>query len=160
MKKRLPEHNLFIWMIELCKPTGRQITPAITCQMSETDNVTYWSSQATTLQCIGHQLEIPLVSRQSILHLKTRSSKDECSTGDQTIILGLQIFLDHRSLSSIDQNILMTLPLPPFSILGGHWRWSGCLLSPIHHLSELLSFCLSVFLSFCPCLTLIVHLSS
>ena len=32
--------------------------------------------------------------------LKTRSSKDECGTGDQTIILGLQIFLDHRSLSS------------------------------------------------------------
>ena len=30
---------------------------------------------------------------------------------DQTIILGLQIFLDHRSLSSIDQKILMTLPL-------------------------------------------------
>ena len=26
---------------------------------------------------------------------------------DQTIILGLQIFLDHRSLSSIDQKILM-----------------------------------------------------
>ena len=26
---------------------------------------------------------------------KTRSSKDECSTGDQSIILGLQIFLDH-----------------------------------------------------------------
>ena len=28
---------------------------------------------------------------------------------NQTIILGLQIFLDHRSLSSIDQKILMTL---------------------------------------------------
>ena len=28
---------------------------------------------------------------------------------DQTIILGLQIFLDHRSLSSIDQKILMDL---------------------------------------------------
>ena len=27
---------------------------------------------------------------------------------DQTIILGLEIFLDHRSLSSIDQQILMT----------------------------------------------------
>ena len=26
---------------------------------------------------------------------------------DQTIILGLQTFLDHRSLSSIDQKILM-----------------------------------------------------
>ena len=28
---------------------------------------------------------------------------------DQTIILGLQIFLDHRSLSSIGQKILMIL---------------------------------------------------
>ena len=45
-----------------------------------------------------------------------RSSKDECSTGgDQTIILGLHIFLDHRSLSSIGQKILMILF--PFSIL-------------------------------------------
>ena len=33
----------------------------------------------------------------------------------QTIILGLQIFLDHRSLTSIDQKILMT---PLRSILG------------------------------------------
>ena len=28
---------------------------------------------------------------------------------DQTIILGLQIFLDHRSLSSIGQKVLMIL---------------------------------------------------
>ena len=28
---------------------------------------------------------------------------------DQTIILGLQIFLDHRSLSSADQNILIII---------------------------------------------------
>ena len=28
---------------------------------------------------------------------ETRSSKDECSTGDQTIILDLQIFLDRTS---------------------------------------------------------------
>ena len=32
---------------------------------------------------------------------------------DQTIILGLQICLDHISLSSIGQKILMILP-PPF----------------------------------------------
>ena len=32
---------------------------------------------------------------------KTRSSKDECSTYDQTIILGLVIFLDHISSRSI-----------------------------------------------------------
>ena len=30
-----------------------------------------------------------------ILPAQTRSSKDECGTNDQTIILGLQIFLDH-----------------------------------------------------------------
>ena len=32
---------------------------------------------------------------------------------DQTIILGLQIFLDHRSLNSVDQKILMTPPPTP-----------------------------------------------
>ena len=39
--------------------------------------------------------------------IKTRSSKDEFSTGDQTIISCLQIFLDQRSLNSIGQKILM-----------------------------------------------------
>ena len=39
--------------------------------------------------------------------------KVECRTGDQTIIIGVQMYLDHRSLSSIGQNILMTLHLPP-----------------------------------------------
>lgn len=39
--------------------------------------------------------------------------KVECRTGDQTIIIGLQMYLNHRSLSSIGQNILMTLHLPP-----------------------------------------------
>ena len=86
----------------------------------------------------------------------TRSSKDECRAGDQTIVLGLEIFLDHRSSRIIDQKILMTLlpplppPAPPFPILGVHWRSSGYLLSPIHRLFNPLSFCLSVFLSFCP----------
>ena len=51
---------------------------------------------------------------------KTRLSKNECSTDDQTITLGLQIFLDHRSSRTIDQKILMTLHPPPFSILGVH----------------------------------------
>ena len=37
-------------------------------------------------------------------HLRTNVAPD------QTIILGLQIFLDHRSLSSIGQKILMILP--------------------------------------------------
>ena len=54
------------------------------------------------------------------LRIKTRSSKDECSTGfQQSSGVYLQIFLDHRSLSTIDQNILMTPPTPPprFSVL-------------------------------------------
>ena len=54
----------------------------------------------------------------------SRSSKDECSTGDQTIILGLQIFLDHRSSRTIDQKILMTLPPLPFLILV---VWMSCI---------------------------------
>ena len=36
---------------------------------------------------------------------ETRSSKDECSTGDETIILGLEIFLDHTSSKTIDQKL-------------------------------------------------------
>ena len=59
------------------------------------------------------------------LYKRTRSSEDECSTGDNTI-LGLQNFLDHRSFSSKDQIF---------------WWF----LSPIHHL---LSFYLYVFLFF------------
>ena len=35
-----------------------------------------------------------------------RPSTGECSTGDQTRISGLQILLDHRSLSSIDKKNL------------------------------------------------------
>ena len=60
---------------------------------------------------------------------ETGSSKDknECSTGDETIILGLQIFLDHRSSRTIDQKILMALP-PTFfdlkSSLEVVWRSS------------------------------------
>ena len=45
-----------------------------------------------------------------LLKIQTRSSKDECSTGDQTMILGLglQTFLDHRSSKTIDQMFFMT----------------------------------------------------
>ena len=50
---------------------------------------------------------------QNLTIQKARSSKDECSTGDQTIILGLQIFLDKRSLSSVGQKILVILPPSP-----------------------------------------------
>ena len=73
---------------------------------------------------------------------------------DQKIILGPKIFLDHKSLSSIDQKSWWhSTPHPPrhlpshpipFSIWVGHWRLFGCLLSPIHH--HLLSYYLSVFL--------------
>ena len=50
-------------------------------------------------------------------------------------ILGLQIFLDHRSLSSIVQKILMILPPPPpFLILVVHWRLFECSLSSVHRL--------------------------
>ena len=42
---------------------------------------------------------------------------------DQTIVLGLQIFLDHRSLSSINQKVLMT---PPSE------TWSSPKMLPVH----------------------------
>ena len=48
----------------------------------------------------------------------TRSSKDECSTGDQTIILGLQIFLDHRSSRALDKSCDDLTP-PPLPNIGG-----------------------------------------
>ena len=49
-----------------------------------------------------------------IFIIKTRSSNIK-QAPNQTIILGLQIFLDHWSLSSIGQKILMILPPPPKS---------------------------------------------
>ena len=48
--------------------------------------------------------------------VKTSSSKDECSTGSNNHLKGLQIV--HRSLSSIGQKILLILPpVPPPSPL-------------------------------------------
>ena len=87
------------------------------------------------------------------LLVQTRSSKDRCST-DQTIILGLQIFLDYRSLSSIGQKILMMLPPPllitPFldliSSLEAVWMFSESYSSSFRFLI-FLPFCLFVFLS-------------
>ena len=75
------------------------------------------------------------VARETVRHLQgcVKNKQDHVRMNvapDQTIILGLQIFLDHRSLSSIDQKILMTLPhlpIPPFLILVGHSRSSECL---------------------------------
>ena len=87
------------------------------------------------------------------LLVQTRSSKDRCST-DQTIILGLQIFLDYRSLSSIGQKILMMLPPPllitPFfdliSSFEAVWMFSESYSSSFRFLI-FLPFCLFVFLS-------------
>ena len=87
------------------------------------------------------------------LLVQTRSSKDRCST-DQTIILGLQIFLDYRSLSSIGQKILMMLPppllIPPFfdliSSFEAVWMFSESYSSSFRFLI-FLPFCLFVFLS-------------
>ena len=42
----------------------------------------------------------------NLMRTKTRSSRMNVAT-DQTIILGLQIFLDHRSSRTLDQKILM-----------------------------------------------------
>ena len=44
---------------------------------------------------LGHWLT------KTMLQEITRSSKDECSTGDQTIILGLQILVHERSSSML-----------------------------------------------------------
>ena len=50
----------------------------------------------------------------NIVNKETRSSQDECSTGDQTIILGLQIFLDGRSSRTIDQKLWWPTLTPLF----------------------------------------------
>ena len=49
-------------------------------------------------------ITLRLYLRHMLSHpVATRPLKDEYSTGDQAIILGVQIFLDHRSLSSMGQ---------------------------------------------------------
>ena len=55
-----------------------------------------------------------LIFLNFLITIETRPSEDECSTGDKTIILGLQIFLDHRSSRTIDQSCddLPPSPLP------------------------------------------------
>ena len=47
---------------------------------------------------------------------------------DQTIILGRQIILDHRSLSSLDQKILMTplIDTSPWSYCSRQSSWLPC----------------------------------
>ena len=47
-----------------------------------------------------------IIAHESVkVNQGTRSSKDECNTGDQTTILGLQILLDHKSSGTIDQKL-------------------------------------------------------
>ena len=52
--------------------------------------IMFFTRPSAIFQCIVCQVE-------------TRSSTDECSTSDQTIVVGLQIFLDHRSSRTIDE---------------------------------------------------------
>ena len=91
---------------------------------------------------------------------KTRSSKDECSAGDKTIIL--QIFLDHISYRIIDQKLWWPIATPLAPLCP---TFLSFLLSVFRSL--FLSFCLpSVFLSLYLCvfrslsLFIFVHLSS
>ena len=75
-----------------------------------------------TTNIILREKTLNLLYTYNIGKLNERLSMDECSNGDQTIILGLQIFLDQRSLNSIDKKILMTQSevCLVYSI-----RWSG-----------------------------------
>ena len=93
-------------------------------------------------------------------------SKDECSTGDQTIILGLQIFLDHISSWTIDQQFVMTYTHHPRPAVPSPLPFLSFVLSVFrsYRHSIFQSFCLCIFLSFylCLCLSLLilVHLRS
>ena len=85
----------------------------------------------------------------NLMRTKTRSSRMNVAT-DQTIILGLQIFLDDRSLSSINQKILMTSPpnLPsPSSFFYLSWSSEVVWMSSESYSSSF-SYHLSVFLFF------------
>ena len=111
------ELSLLIWQLSTVLPftyfRGEQIqiyAVFFLLLRSDLDFFSFWPGSLETK-----------IFEMIVLHTWTRSSYDECSTGDQTIILGLQIFLDHRSLSSIGQKILMILPhcptpfpIPPF----------------------------------------------
>ena len=97
----------------------------------------------------------PHISQLSTSPSSTWKQGWECSTGDQTIILGLTIFLDHRSSWTLDQEICP--PSPPFfdlrSWLEVIWMSWESYSSSFRPLISLL-FCLFVFSSS------IVHLSS
>ena len=64
----------------------------------------YLDVEEMNLECKGFHKTI-IVHEIVKVNQGTRSSKDERSTGDQTIILGLQILLDHRSSGTIDKKL-------------------------------------------------------
>ena len=82
---------------------------------------------------------------------------------DQAIILGVQIFLDYRSLSSIGQKYWRYWIPPLFlylsSLLKVVWMFSESYSSSFC-LLIFLPLCLFVFSFFCTDLSLIIHLSS
>ena len=57
----------------------------------------------------GNRLRLKTLRQSPTTSQSTRSSAINVAPVNQTIILGLQIFLDNRSLSSIDPKILITL---------------------------------------------------
>ena len=66
-----------------------------------------------------HRFLYAMMTEDGILDSKEQDHLMMNLAPDQTIILGLQIFLDHRSLSSIDQKNLMTTR----AVLGCGLRW-------------------------------------
>ena len=60
-----------------------------------------------------HRIHYTMMTEDDILDSKEQDHLRMNVAPDQTIIQGLQIFLDHRSSSSIGQKILMILPPPP-----------------------------------------------
>ena len=61
-----------------------------------------------------HRIHYTMMTEDDILDSKEQDHLRMNVAPDQTIIQGLQIFLDHRSSSSIGQKILMILHPPPF----------------------------------------------
>ena len=92
------------------------------------------------------------ISHSQLPAIKNKIIWDECSTGHQTIILGLLIFLEQWSSRTIDQKFVMTYPtplVPPCPLF--------CLsLFPVLGLFVFQPFCLCSFLS----LLILVYLNS
>ena len=61
-----------------------------------------------------HRIHYTMMTEDDILDSKEQDHLRMNVAPDQTIIQGLQIFLDHRSSSSIGQKVLMILPFSLF----------------------------------------------